>query len=79
MEQNKKHWSPVSEAIPIDIILKGRDYGDVLSECQKAADRTYKAAQGEIGIEDALAAAIYRIYLQGFEDGMNSDRMLPKQ
>jgi hypothetical protein len=73
MEQSKRRWSPVSEAIPIDIIFKGRDYGDVLSECQKAADRAYKAAQGEIGVEDALAAAIYRMYLQGFEDGMSSN------
>lgn len=62
-------------AIPIDVISRGRDLGDVLSaymDCYEKAERVAadpRKPEGKIFAE-TMQASIYRIYLLGVQDGM---------
>ena len=65
--------------IPVQAILKGRDFDAVLTEYQRIYDGAKKSATApgkseEDIFADTLAAAAYRIYLLGVEDGMEAQR-----
>lgn len=65
----------VFSEIPVDVIVKGRDMGEVLTAYMTFHNRASKVAaeidQSEDEIfADAMQAAVYRLYLLGVEDGM---------
>lgn len=69
MDEMLKH------GIPVDVILKGREYEKVLAEYQRIWNGVKEVAtvpgktEDEI-FADTLMVAAYRIYLLGVEDGM---------
>lgn len=67
--------SSVFSQIPMEIITKGRDLGEVLMAYMTFHKRATKVASEPGKSEDetfadAMQAAVYRIYLLGVEDGM---------
>lgn len=56
--------------IPIECILKGRDFEEVISICEDSTEEAMRVTGKEFPI--ALSFAIYRLYLLGVEDGMNA-------
>lgn len=65
----------VFSQIPLEVIAKGRDFGEVLTAYMSFHKRAGKVA-AEVGkpedetFADAMQAAVYRLYLLGVEDGM---------
>ena len=65
----------VFSQIPLEVIAKGRDLGEVLTTYMTFHKRT-TAVAAEAGksedetVADAMQAAVYRLYLLGVEDGM---------
>lgn len=70
-----KSTSTVFDQIPLEVIAKGRDMGEVLTSYMTFHDRASKVAAEPGKTEDetfadAMRAAVYRLYLLGVEDGM---------
>lgn len=67
--------NPAFSQIPMEVIAKGRDMGEVLTTYMTFHKRAGKVA-AEAGkpedetFADAMQAAVYRLYLLGVEDGM---------
>lgn len=65
----------VFSKIPLEVIAKGRDLGEVLTAYMAFHKRAIAVA-AEAGkpedetFADAMQAAVYRLYLLGVEDGM---------
>jgi len=65
----------VFSQIPLDVIAKGRDLGEVLTAYmtfhKKATAVAAEAGKSEDEtFADTMQAAVYRLYLLGVEDGM---------
>lgn len=68
----------MKNGIPIEAIVKGRNYEDVLTEYRKIWEGAKQVATvlGKTNDEifaDTMMAAAYRIYLLGVEDGMKEE------
>lgn len=64
--------------VPVDAVINGRDFGEVLSryvryhtDAKKVAEE--KGTNPDEVFADAMTGAIYQIYLLGVEDGMKGE------
>lgn len=70
--------NPSFSGIPLDVIAKGRDLGEVLTAYMTIYENARKAvatpgkSEAEI-FADATTGAVYRLYLFDVEDGMRRE------
>lgn len=65
----------MNNEIPVEVIAKGRNLGEVLTEYMRIWDGAKEAATKERKspddvFADTMQAAAYRLYLLGVQDGM---------